>query len=106
MTWTTRLVVAGGGLAVALTAATGVAGAQPDPEIVVNSTCTYPQVMTALNEQAPASAADPIVTGWLERLIASPPEGRQTMVAEVQAMPWLQSYVPLIFQIAGTCNNY
>jgi hemophore-related protein len=106
MTWTTRMMVACGGLAVAMAAATGTAGAEPDAETVVNSTCTYPQVMAALNEQAPASAADPVVTGWLERLVASPPDGRRAMVAEVQAMPWLQSYTTLIFQIAGTCNNY
>jgi hemophore-related protein len=106
MTWTTRLIVACGGLAAAVTAATGTAGAQPDVDAVVNSTCTYPQVVAALNDQAPDSAADPQVTGWLQQLIASPPDGRRAMVAQVEALPTLQSYSGLITQIAHTCNNY
>jgi hemophore-related protein len=106
MTWTTRLIVTCSGLAAAVTVATGTAEAQPDPDVVVNSTCTYPQVTAALNEQAPQSAGDPMVTGWLQQLIDSPPDGRRTMVAEVQGQPWMQSYSDLIFQIAGACNKY
>jgi hemophore-related protein len=106
MTWTTRLIVACGGLAAAVTAATGTAGAQPDVEAVVNSTCTYPQVMAALTDQDPKSAADPVVTGWVQQLIASPPDGRRVMVAQVQGLPTLQPYLGLIIQITHTCNNY
>ena len=106
MMWTTRLIVACGSLAAAMTAATGTAAAEPDVDVVVNSTCTYPQVISALNDQAPASAADPVVTGWLQQLIVSPPDQRRDMVAQVQGLPMLQPYTDLIFQIAHTCNNY
>ena len=106
MTWTTRLILACGGLAAAMTAATGTAAAQPDIDAVVNSTCTYPQVTAALNDQAPDAAADPQVNGWLQQLIASPPDGRRAMVAQVEWQPTLQSYTGLITQIAHTCNNY
>ena len=106
MMWTTRLIVACGGLAAAVTAATGTAGAQPDIDAVVNSTCTYPQVTAALNDQAPDAAADPQVNGWLQQLIASPPDGRRAMVAQVEGLPTLQHYIDLITHIAHTCNNY
>jgi hemophore-related protein len=106
MTWTTRLIVACGGLAAAVTAATGTAAAQPDVDAVVNSTCTYPQVTAALNEQAPDVAADPVVNGWVQQLVASPPDGRRAMIAQVEGMPTLQPYLDLIIQITHTCNNY
>jgi hypothetical protein len=28
------------------------------------------------------------------------------MVNQVQALPALQPYMPVIFQVASTCNNY
>ena len=97
--------VGAGGAGIAGTAAaTGTAGAQPDIDAVVNSTCTYPQVTAALNDQAPDAAADPQVTGWLQQLIASPPDQRRGMVAQVEGQ--LQPYAGLITQIAHTCNNY
>jgi hemophore-related protein len=106
MTWTTRLIVACGGLAAVVVAATGTAGAQPDVDAVVNSTCTYPQVAAALHDQAPESAADPVVNGWVQQLIASPPDGRRVMVAQVQGLPTLQPYLDLIMRITHSCNNY
>jgi hemophore-related protein len=104
--WTTRLIAACGGLAAVVCVAAGTARAQPDVDAVVNSTCTCPQVMAALADPAPESATDPVVNGWLEQLIASPPEGRRAMVAQVEGLPSLQPYADLIYRIAHTCNNY
>ena len=53
----TRLAVAVGGLALSLTAGAGVASADPDLDPIVNTTCTYPQAVAALNAQNPAAAA-------------------------------------------------
>jgi hypothetical protein len=53
----TRLAVAVGGLALSLTVGAGVASADPDLGPIVNTTCSYPQVMAALNAQDPAAAA-------------------------------------------------
>ncbi|HEX2214440.1 MAG TPA: hemophore-related protein, partial [Mycobacterium sp.] len=53
---TTKLVVASGGLALLLSAGAGIASAQPDVETIVNSPCTYPQVIAALNPDSPKLA--------------------------------------------------
>jgi hemophore-related protein len=107
---TMKLVVAFSGLAMALTTGAGIASAQPDTSVIVNSTCTYPQVMAALNDQSPDLAKQlsktPAATGWLKSLIAAGPEQRRVMVAQAQAMPGVGQYTPVIMQVANTCNNY
>ena len=106
----TKLVVAFAGLALSLSAGAGIASAEPDSSAIVNSTCTYPQVMAALNAQSPDVAnelnANPLAVGWLQGLVAAPPDQRQQMVQQVQGSPALQPYMPVIFQVANTCNRY
>ena len=72
----TRLIVAGGGLALSLAIATGVASADPDLGPLVNTTCTYPQAMAALNAQSPAAAqefsASPTAQAWLRTFLGAP----------------------------------
>ena len=110
MPLTTRSIVGAGGLLLSLIAGGGIASAAPDVSALSNSTCTYPQVMAALNAQSPDAAtelsASPMATAWLQRLVASPPDERQQMVAEVEAVPALQQYTGLISQVTNTCNNY
>jgi len=110
MPWRTKVVVACAGLALSLGTGAGIASAQPNVSAIVNSTCTYPQVMAALNAQSPKTAndlnANPIATGWLQGLVAAPPDQRAQMVQQVQGIPALQPYLPVIFQVARTCNNY
>ena len=105
-----KLVAASAGLAIALSAGAGIASAQPDVGAIVNSPCTYPQVMAALNAADPNAAAElnarPAAVGWLHSLVAAPPAQRAKMVQQVQALPALQPYMPLIFQVAGSCSNY
>jgi hemophore-related protein len=106
----TKLAVAVGGLSVALTTGAGIASAQPDASAIINSTCTYPQVMAALNAEDPQMAgqvsSNPALVAGLQNLIASGPEGRRQTVAQWQDLPALQPYVPLISRVANTCNNY
>ena len=101
---------AGVGAVAAVMLAGGTASAAPDLSGIVYSTCTYPQVIAALNAQSPDAAqkleANPMATGWLQRLIASPPDQRQQMIASVQNLPALQQYSGLIAQVANTCNNF
>jgi hemophore-related protein len=105
-----KLVVVSAGVALSLSTGAGIASAQPDMSAIVDSTCTYPQVMAALNDQNPGVAAElnaePAAVGWLQNLVAAPPAQRARMVRQVQALPQLQPYMPVIFQVAGTCNNY
>jgi hemophore-related protein len=106
----TKLVVTFAGLALSLSAGAGIASATPDASAIVNSTCTYPQVMAALNDQNPGVAnelnANPLAVGWLQGLVAAPPDQRAQMVQQVQGTPALQPYMPVIFQVANTCNRY
>jgi hemophore-related protein len=110
MSMMTKLVSASGGLALALFAGSGIASAAPNVEAIVNSTCTYPQVMAALNVQSPDAAskiqANPMANAWLQSLIAAPPEQRRTMIQQAVAVPEVQQNAGLINQVANTCKNY
>ena len=79
-----KMVVCSGGALVALAAGSGIAAAQPDVESIVNSTCTYPQVMAALNAQSPEAAgqigASPVATSS-RRARADRPSARVTFRA-------------------------
>jgi hemophore-related protein len=105
----TRLATAVGAVALSLTAGAGLASAQPD-DPVVNTTCTYPQVVSALNAQDPAAAAQfnasPVAQSALRRFLASPPAQRQQMIQQLQASPGGQQYLGTIQQVAQVCNNY
>jgi hemophore-related protein len=105
-----RLAAAVGGLALSLVAGAGIASADPDLGPAINTTCTYPQVVAALNAQSPAAAArfnsSPSAQGWLQSFLASPPAQRAQMAQQAEAMPGAAKYIGLIGQIANTCNNY
>jgi hemophore-related protein len=106
----TKMFVVSCGLALSMMAGGGIASAEPDVSPIINSTCTYPQVMGALKAQNPDVAnqitSNPLANAWLQQLIASPPDGRRAMVKQAQGVPAVQQYSGLIYQVAGTCNNY
>jgi len=105
-----RLAVAVGGLALSLTAGAGVASADPDLDPIVNTTCSYAQVMSALNAQDPATAAQfnasPASGSFLRHFLASPPNQRLRQAQQMQSTPGAQQYFGLIQQVFNTCNNY
>ncbi|MGH3959441.1 hemophore-related protein [Mycobacterium sp.] len=106
----TRLAVAVGGLALSLTAAAGVASADPDLGPMVNTTCSYPQAVAALNAQNPQAAAQfnesPATQSLLRQFLAAPPPRRQQMAQQIASTPGAEQYIGVIQQIAATCNNY
>jgi len=106
----TRLAAAVGGLALSLVAGAGIASADPGLDPAINTTCSYPQVVAALNAQSPAAAAkfnsSPMAQGWLRSFLASPPPQRAQMAQQAQGMPGAAQYIGLIGQIATSCNNY
>ncbi len=108
--WWTRLGVAVGGLALSLTVGAGIASADPDLGPIVNTTCSYPQVMAALNAQDPAAAAQfnasPVAQSYLRKFLASPPSQREAMAQQIASSPGAQQKFGLIQQVAATCNNY
>lgn len=104
------LAVAAGSLALSLSAGAGFASADPDFGPIINTTCSYSQVSAALNAENPAAAADfnasPLAQTWLRSFLSSPPDKRQRIANQVQAMPEAQQYFGTITSIAGSCNNY
>jgi hemophore-related protein len=108
--WSARVVAGVGSLALSLTAGAVIASAEPDLGPIVNTTCSYRQVMGALNAESPQAAAQfnasPAAQAWLRSFLAAPPAKRQQMAQQVQSMPALQQYTGVITQVANTCNNY
>jgi hemophore-related protein len=110
----TRLAAAVGGLALSLTAGAPVAFAGPDLGPVINTTCNYSQVLSALNAQSPVAAAQlsasPTAQAVLRGFLASSPDERQQIAQELQSRPesqqYVEQYVGLLLQVANTCNNY
>lgn len=106
----TNLIVAVGGLALAVPLSVGVASAQPDFSPVIYTTCNYDQVMAALNAQRPDLAQElntsPFAQGTLRNFLAAPPNERQQTVAQLQNSPMAAEYFGPITAIAGSCNNY
>jgi hemophore-related protein len=100
------VITAIGGAALSLTAGLGVASADP----IIDTTCTYPQVMAALSSENPALAekfnANPIAGAMLSNFLSSPPTERVQLVQEYQATSWGQKYFGAMASIANTCNNY
>lgn len=104
-----KLAAAVGGVAVALSASTGVASADP----IVDTTCNYGQVMAALNDPSvtpPATAAQfnesPMAQNYLRQFLAAPPPKRAQMAQQIRAMPQAAPFMGTIEQVAGVCNNY
>lgn len=106
----TRLAAAVGGLTLSLVAGSGIAAADPAIDSAVNTTCSYPQVVAAMNATSPAAAAkfnsSAMAQGWLHSFLASPPPQRQQMAQQAEGMPGAAQYIGLIGQIAGTCNSF
>jgi hemophore-related protein len=106
----TKWAVAAAGLALSLSTGAGIASAQPGLSSVVNTTCSYPQVIAALNAHSPDDGAqftsNPIAVNWLQSFLASPVDQRQQMIQQVQGVPGAQAYTGLVIQVANTCKNF
>ncbi|MCV7383656.1 hemophore-related protein [Mycolicibacter longobardus] len=120
----TRLAAAGG-MTLALAAGTGLANAEPSQpnqpgqpgqpgqwsqNPAVTTTCSYPQVVAAMNAQSPEAAAEfnatPMAQSFLQNFLASPPPQREQMLEQAQGIPEAAQYVNLVGPIAKTCNKY
>ncbi|HKV19333.1 MAG TPA: hemophore-related protein [Mycobacterium sp.] len=106
----TKVVVVLGGMAVSLTVGAGVASAAPDLGPLVDTTCSYPQVVAAINAQSPDAVnelnAQPMAQSMLNNFIASPADQRQQIAQQVIAMPMGQQYPVDFGRVAGTCSNF
>jgi hemophore-related protein len=105
-----RLAVAVGSLALPLAAAAGVASATPDLGPAVNTTCTYPQLVSALNAQGPEASAvfnqTPVLQVGLQQFLASGPEKRRAMAQEMVNTPAFGPYLGPVQAAFNTCNSF
>nr|WP_234786452.1 hemophore-related protein [Mycolicibacter sinensis] len=105
----TRLAAAAGGAALALSAV-GVAAADPAQDPAVSTTCSYSQVVAAMNAQSPEAAAQfnatPMAQSFLQSFLASPPPQREQMLQQAQGVPEAAQFVNLVGPIAKTCDNF
>jgi hemophore-related protein len=106
----TGLAVAVGSLALPMVAGMAVANATPDLAPAVNTTCTYPQLVSALNASGPQAGAmfqqSPVLQAGLQQFLASGPEKRQQMAENMANAPAFQPYLPTIEQAFNTCTNF
>jgi hemophore-related protein len=97
-------------LALSLTTGTGIASADPALDAAINTTCTYPQVVAALNAQAPEAAqqfaATPQAQSWLRAFLAAPPSQRPAIAQQLQSIPAAAQFLSLVPQVVGNCGNY
>ena len=104
------LAVAVGSVALPLAAGVGVASASPDLSPAVNTTCNYPQLVSALNAQGPEAGAafgqSPLLQAGLRQFLASGPAKRQQMAENMVAAPAFAPYMGTIEQAFLTCNNF
>jgi hemophore-related protein len=106
----TGLAVGVGSFALSFVAGTGVAFAAPDLGPAVNTTCTYPQLVAALNATGPDAGAafnqSPVLQAGLQQFLASGPTKRQQMAEKMANAPAFAPYIPTIAQAFNTCNNF
>jgi hemophore-related protein len=104
-----KVLIASGALVLSLSAGAGVASAQ-DLSPLVNTTCSYPQVLAALTAQNPAAAsqltASPANAGIVQQFLVADTASRQDMIARLQTIPGADQYIGTLLSVAATCNNF
>jgi hemophore-related protein len=104
------LAVTVGSLVLPLAAGAGVASATPDLGPAVNTTCSYPQLVSALNAQGPevgaAFSQSPVLQAGLRQFLVSGPAKRQQMAENMANAPAFAPYMGTVEQAFLTCNNF
>jgi hemophore-related protein len=105
-----RLAVAVGVSALSLGVGAGVAYATPDLGPAINTTCSYPQLVSALNAQNPEAgrlfSSSPIMQSALQDFLASGPDARRTTAEYVVNAPAVRPYLGSIELAFNTCNGF
>jgi hemophore-related protein len=106
----TKLSLAIGVSALSLGVGSGVASAAPDLTPAINTTCSYPQFMSALNARNPqaqgAFDSSPVLRNGLSEFLASGPERRREIAQYVAASAMFAPYLGTIEQAFNTCNGF
>jgi hemophore-related protein len=116
----TRLAAVTCGLALSLTVTPGLASAIPDAgsvadnSLLINTTCSYRQVATAIAARSPTDynqfMASPVAQQFVQAFVQATPDERHPMITSIMTTPqaWrsrealLQFLVPAV----NTCQTY
>jgi hemophore-related protein len=107
-----KLAAAAGGLALVALAGAWIASADGLSDQAINTTCNYGQVHAALQAQNPSFASlldsHPDAQSFLQDYLASPPSARRAKAQNAQATHPAQAgaFIPVINNVAATCNNF
>jgi hemophore-related protein len=76
----------------------------------VNTTCSYPQVVSAIDAGDPAFAqafhSSPENSAALRQFLAAPPSQRMQMAQMIASAPGAEQNFPYVQQAFNTCHNY
>jgi hemophore-related protein len=106
----TGAAVAAFALAIEVLSETGIATADPDYSALINTTCSYEQVIGAVRAQNPAAAA--FLDSRLDQqdafraYFAQPPASRANIVAQNKANPAAQQVLDVAQGAVAVCHNY
>ncbi|MDV3128649.1 hemophore-related protein [Mycobacterium sp. 21AC1] len=106
----TKITVAMGGAALALSAGAGLASAQPDLGPMVNTTCSYDQAMAAVHAENPMAAKyldeSPPNLQFLQVFLSSPQDKRVDLLNQIKNNPGASQALPVFQQMMTSCVNY
>jgi hemophore-related protein len=106
----TKVAVAVGGLAVAVTAGAGIASAQPYVDTMVNSPCTYDQAIAAVNAENPTAAQylmqSPPNLEFIRVFLSSDKDTRLSLLNQIKGNPGIDQALPVFTQMMSSCVNY
>lgn len=106
----TKLAVAAAGVAMALSAGTGLASAEPDLGPMVNSPCTYDQAMKAVHAENPMAAQyldqSPPNQQFLRVFLSSPRDERVNLLNKIKGNPGVDQALPVFTQMMTSCTKY
>lgn len=106
----TKTFAAAGGIALALTAGTGLASADPATDEMVNTTCTYDQANAALHAENPMAAQyfdqSPPNQQFMQEFLGSPKDKRVSMINQVKGNQGIEYVIPVFQQMVRSCHKY
>ncbi|WP_420715911.1 hemophore-related protein [Mycobacterium sp. 663a-19] len=99
-----------GGLTLSLAAGAGIASADIDLDPAVNTTCTYDQLVAALNAQDPIIAAalnaSPDAQASLRQFLAGSLSQRRQTAQQIVNNPHSRPYIGVLQRTFDTCHNF
>jgi hemophore-related protein len=108
--WLIEVVATIGGLALASTAAAGIASADPDYGPMINTTCSYDQAMRAVHAENPSAAEyleqSPPNQQFLQQYLASSPDQRLDLLHAIEHSRGAAQAMPVLRQMLTDCARY